>query len=474
MVSGSLALLMSAWPILKTNGTAANLLLATATNLGNPTTYGTGLVNLTAAFQPYGTLSLTEANGQTVPVSGLTGTLITSGALGNLTSITAELSHFVALDSYGRNFTVNLSGLIRTNPTAATVNPLPTNTNTGPNKMSYADGSELDWQITENPPPAFVGAGFSDSLHPTSHSIFAMLTEADRSMLALGYGHVLPSPYAYARALYDSENAGIAALNLNTDLASLTEGGGQIAYGFRIGRHTRFAVSFSDTATQAAQPGMVEATPAKADTWMTPTAFSLSTGITQDLSDRLRLGLTLRTLREHNSLLGAAYDPSGPLSLGNTNVTDEVGVSALYGLTAHSSLYLEASRAHTLNSGTTGGLITGVSGLTARAWGTSFVSSDLFRDNDHFSLSVKQPLRVTAGSAQLATTTIDPVTGVAGFGTLNVPLAPTGRETDWIVSYDTPLFKTQQLSLKAGYLKDYQNIRGNDTPTFGVVWSWKF
>ncbi len=69
LISGSLALLQSAWPILKTNGTTANLLLATTTDLGAKgidAEYGTGRVNLLAAFSPYGPLTTTLASGKTL------------------------------------------------------------------------------------------------------------------------------------------------------------------------------------------------------------------------------------------------------------------------------------------------------------------------------------------------------------------------------------------------------------------------
>ena len=132
LVSGSLLLLQSAWPILKTNGTTADLLLGTATDLGVKgvdSTYGTGLVNLATAFQPVGALSVTLANGNSTPVSAISGSLLTSGALGNLMAIKERLANYMSFDSYQRNFTVNLSGLIQSRPTAASLNPLPTNVN---------------------------------------------------------------------------------------------------------------------------------------------------------------------------------------------------------------------------------------------------------------------------------------------------------------------------------------------------------
>jgi len=105
MVSGSVALLDSTWKVLQTQGTAANLLLATQKN---------GQLNLTNAFSPVGNLTVFQANGTSVPVSSLTGVMLNNGALGNLASIKSTLSNYTAFDGYNRNFTVDLSKLIVT------------------------------------------------------------------------------------------------------------------------------------------------------------------------------------------------------------------------------------------------------------------------------------------------------------------------------------------------------------------------
>lgn len=79
-----------------------------------------GLVNLSATFAPVGTLSVTQANGKTVALSGVTGSMIAGGAFGNLAAVRTKLASTTALDTYARNFTVDLS---RTDPDQADVSP---------------------------------------------------------------------------------------------------------------------------------------------------------------------------------------------------------------------------------------------------------------------------------------------------------------------------------------------------------------
>ncbi len=475
IISGSLMLLESAWPILKTNGSAANLLLGTASDMGTKgvdSRYGNGLVNLGTAFQPYGTLSITQANGQPVAVTSLTGSMVTGGALGSLTAVRSLLANYTSLDGYQRNFTVNLSGLILTRPTGATLNPLPTHVNTGPNRMSFADGSELSYLMPSHP------EGGSLSFSPVSladqqaaqQAGYMMWTDRNETTIAVGYGPVMPSPYSYAKALYGSEVAASAAAALSTNLASLTEGGVQLAYGVKLNEETRMALSYS--ATAAPQDQLLSGSrPA----WTTPSASSFGAGLTRRLTNHLQLGASFRSLNESHSLMGATYDTSSTLNMGSGNHSNEMGLSALISLNPHNTLYLEASQATTRPSaGASDSLFAGVTTLRSQSWGMNWTSQDLFNPADKLSASVKQPLRVTEGSASLAMTQIDPVTGVPSIGFQSVSLVPTGRERDYTLSYDTPISRSQKINLQAGYMEDAQNIAGNRAATIGMNWSMIF
>lgn len=119
-------------------------------------------------------------------------------------------------------------------------------------------------------------------------------------------------------------------------------------------------------------------------------------------------------------------------------------------------------------------MLAGMGALASRALGASYWRSDLWRSQDRLGLTVRQPLRVVSGSAQIATTSVDEQTGVPSTGYEAVSLAPDGRETDFILSYVTPLKKAGQLGLQAGYIHDYQNRAGVNVPTLGVTWSSRF
>jgi hypothetical protein len=474
LVSGALMLLQSAWPILKTKGTTADLLLTTSTDLGVKgvdNSYGNGLVNLGTAFQPNGALMITQANGKAISVTSLTGSLISGGALGSLSAVQSKLASYTTLDSYQRNFSVNLSGLIKSPATAATRNPLPVNTNTGPNKMSLADGAELAYVM-----PALVDRttslgvfGLNQGEVSPKRTGYAMLTDSHGTSMALGYGNTVPVQYSYARALFGSDDAALAAGELSTHLSALSQGGSLMAYGTSLGSGTRLAVSYSSTAS-ADMSSLTQSTP-----WANPSASSFGVGVTQRLNDSLQIGFSLQSLNEEHGLLGSTYDASSALSLGSGNRSQEFGVSALVNLDRDNSIYLEATRASTrAATPVDGSMFAGTSALRAQSFGMSYTSRNLFAKADRLTVSLKQPLRVTSGAVNLAVTNIDPLTGIPSVGVERVSLAPSGREIDYMLSYDAPLSKFQKLSLQAGYVKDSLNMAGNNSTSVGMIWSSKF
>ena len=70
-------LLLSRWPVLITDGTAARLLEQTATDLGAmgaDGVYGSGFINLVQAFQPIGSITTQTSSGGTITLSSTSGT----------------------------------------------------------------------------------------------------------------------------------------------------------------------------------------------------------------------------------------------------------------------------------------------------------------------------------------------------------------------------------------------------------------
>jgi len=466
MVAGAVALLETTWPVLGRNGTAAAVLFKTATDLGTvgtDATYGDGLLNLTKAFQPVGTLAVNTVSGQSIPVAQVTSTTLTSGALGNLSAIRAKLTSYTAFDTFQRNFSVNLSGLISSSSTSsAGVSSL-----IAPSVVSrvthLVGGGSMTLASSALP---FAGGGQSApvdaslqlaerTLGTRDPSVFLMsMTTAAGTTVAAGRG--LSSASAFAGAMWGGESAAAVQAQqtgASDALMDLAQGGYFAAAGAYLGAGTRVALSWS--ATPTAEPW--SNIPGQA--LIQPHASAVSVGVTRRLTGRWSLGATVTALSESNGLLGADSNPQGLLGFGAQHRSSSIGLATTYDLGGGRALMLDASLSRTSGSGEGGGLIGQVTPVTARAFGAAFLQADAFRPGDHLSVSVRKPLRVMGGSAQLAVTTVDSE-GYATTSLVRVGLKPSGDETDVALAYATPLKGGADMSFGLSVRSDADNVHG--------------
>jgi subtilisin family serine protease len=454
-VTGAIALLDSRWPILVKNGTTAQVLFDSATNLGDPTIYGNGLLNLTAAFQPIGGLAAIMANGASVPVTQ-TVSMQTGGALGSMTNLALALNNFNVFDSFHRDFPVNLSGMVTANPASsalasqAVTAPQPTVSAT-----HFADGSSLSFGSQDSP-----GADIAQIVGqtPSNPSWFMSFTDVTGSTLAAGNG--FPAQASFAEALWGSESQAsmqAGSLGIANSLSSIAGGGMFTAFGTPIGKDTRVAFAWSQTPTTDSTMNT---------SWTAPNANAMSAGITTHLADGWQAGVTFGSLNEQNGLLGTTYNANGPLGLGAQNKSMSVGLSSAVRLGDKTDLLIEGSVAR--SAGATGnGLIESVTPLYARSMGASLVERDTINDGDRIELTAKSPLKVYSGSAALATTSVD-ANGNATTTTQNVSLKPNGTELDLGMAYYAPVQNNLEWNASLTARHDADNIAGN-TDVVGTV-----
>lgn len=472
IVAGALVLLETAWPVLHTKGSTENLLLATATDLGSKGidyTYGAGLVNLTAAFQPVGQLTVTKTNGQVLAVSALTGSMISSGALGRLTSVQSKLADYTALDSYLRNFSVDLSGLIKTPSSAAKLNALPVNANTGVKAIKLADGRLLEYWQDEEDASAFLHQGefgYNDAISTPRRNAYTLLTDARGNVTAFGFA--APTQYAFARALHGDEAfASLSAENGVSNFGAIAQGGGMATYGTMLGERTRLAVSWSGTAdTRQAILGN------NAPAWVVPDAYKATTGLSHRISNDLSVGLSVGVLEENHGVLGSTYNTDSALSLGQHSRSISYGGSLGYRIDGNRSFLAEGSVVDTRTQNP-GGLFSEAGRMRAYAWSLSYLQENLWTRRDRLSLGVSQPLRVARGEAGMVMTHID-ADGIAHYDTEKVSLVPDGHELDYRMAYTVPLDRVSSLSLQAAYRKDAYNIKELTDASVGAIWTRRF
>ena len=457
IITGALALLDARWPVLFNNGTTAQVLLQSAKDLGaagTDTTYGVGLMDVNKAFLPIGALNIKNAQGQNVSVSSITGSMLSSGAFGSLNSIRSILGNMTSFDSFQRDYAVNLSGLIATRPSAATI-ALPHGVQTVGSAYHFADGSSFGYSETTTEQSFLPQA---NDLAVQQKNWYMSMTSADQATMSAGYGYSASASFAEALWGHDSMAAdGADSLGISNGLMNLASGGMFASYGFQLSDDTRLAASWGQTATTNS-PTLSPSSIAKAD------AFGI--GVTTQLSKGWSAGFTFNTLDERDGLLGSTYANS-PLGFGTHHNSQSVGVSSAFALSDNSDLLLDAAWTRSDSADIADGLITHVSEVYAHSFGASFVERDAFKDGDRFSLSVKKPMQVSSGSATLATTSVDE-NGYATTTSHNLSLKADGSETDFGFTYSVPTDEGVNWSASLQEQTDANNTPGQNATSFMV------
>lgn len=464
LVSGALVLLESAWPILKTNGTAANLLLATSTDLGAAkvdANYGNGLVNVAKAFEPYGALTVSGTGGKSYSVTQLTGSLLSSGVLGKLSGLQTRLANYTAFDGYARNFTVNLSGLVRSPAAAALLNPLPSNARKGPVVVKLAEGDEFSyWQQTLDLNPTDLSGLPSAALQTSQTQGFAMFKQADGTAIATGIGYA--PQYAQQYALLNNPEAAWWSLDVGrVGLTSLSQGGAMLSVGLPIAAHSRLSWSWSQSAER--NPLQDQAT-LHAQQW--------SVGWSHQPSSAWTLAASLHQLQEQSGFLGTYANADNGLGMRGQAATAAIEFDAVYQPSAKHAWLAQLHLAKT-NALDGNGLLAGTSDLYAQGFAIGWLGKSLWKPEDKLTLTLQQPLRLSAGSVGLRVAGVD-AQGLPNYQTENISLVPSGREIDLKLNYDLPLSATRQLSAQAAYRQDFMQIEGLNDASIGMTYQQQF
>jgi hypothetical protein len=466
-VAGAIALLEATWPILRTNGNATAVLFASAHDLGVAGvdgTFGNGLLDLTAAFKPVGQLAALGVGGQSVATGSGGGTVTTSGALGTMSALRSQLSQFTAFDSFERNFTVNLSGLISVAATSSNAQPslaAPTRTTAAavaggrlllvsPAPVSFAQGVFGDTG----------GFDFNDRMqgHRDRDVRYVEFAAGNGGFVALGHG--VSSGLSFAKAAWGAGSLTAqqsSGLGVTSALADLAQGGDSATAGAAV--FSRLRVAATVTTSPAPFGSAFASDRARSD------ASAVAVTVTARVTPRWSIGATFGRLSEDNALLGSTYNGAGPLTLGAHHTSRQLAVSAAFDLGGRRAILAEAAMVDVDGARMTSGLISDVSPLKARAYGVSFVQGDALISGDSLSIALRKPLRVVSGSASLAISSVDsqglPVTVFTP-----VSLAPSGSETDLTLGYATPTRRGAAYRASVSLRQDADNQAGRGDVAF--------
>ncbi|WP_417623235.1 S8 family peptidase [Paremcibacter congregatus] len=423
-IAGAAALLMDAFPNL-TGKTAADLLFDTATDLGDATIYGQGLINLQEAFQPQGASSVAvrSAAGTTVVVSPGDSVMLGGAAFGSFAGLSSAVSHSMLLDGYNRSFQLDLGQQIFHDE-----DPLQLETLVGSRKgarradlpLNRRSQVTLSWR--EDSDMREVEERYFSHQNQVQNRYRDLKMKVDMSFdggqkLTFGQGHSLKE------TLEDYDGDAFLTIGKG-DFMALASGldSQNVAYKKKLNAKTGLTLALSHKTQDWALYNL------KSDSYLAMTRWD------HRLSDTVYVGIDLGLMAEEGGVLGSLS--GGAISLGDGAATNFLATRLTWKMSDHLTFFSIATLGRTKVQAATFSLIEGVSTVTSQSFSAGLIGQSLFRNGDRLSLAASQPLRVRGGTAKVAQVRErDYATDVLSFATQQVALSPTGREIDIELAY---------------------------------------
>ena len=455
-VAGAAALLTQSWPTL-TPAEVVQILLTSATDLGAvgvDAVYGHGLLNLSAAIAPLGTLSVPLTPLASDDSVALGGTALSLGsAFGNALTNSALLSQAFALDAYDRNYSVDLNNVVA-------------HASRGFGLEALLGGGSLETLDAELPNGMKIAMGVSDEEDAESAADWAGM------------------------AVEDSEEQKLHGMSLEIESGL----GGRLRFGYDVTPEQQMAgLAASEPAglfwmpgdLLGAQQGLVGAGTGVSLSRQLDASTILSAGwVDQEdgvdaLQPDAKIGEITMVHRFDNGAIGYAGfstvdEQGGFLGSGGAGGFAVAGADTrFYSLGGRYAMGagLEVIGNYTLGEANMradgNSLLSDWSDIRAEAFGIGLVKNGVLGSHDRIGLLAGQPLRVSSGEATVTAPVDYLIDKTVVLGSERVSMAPSGREIDLQIAYDASLGQMASVSgwvmmqLEPGHVADAN-------PAYGV------
>ena len=427
-ISGAAALLFGMWPQLTAREVGA-ILLNSATDMGAPgvdAIYGHGLLNLDAATEPLGSVSMVI--GSTSTAVSIGSSMISLGsAFGDARPM--GLSEVMILDSYNRDFYVDLSHQVM----AADA------------RLNLGNRLEMDirsdggmWQIGRG-----LQMGFTSRRSVVSDTVkLALSNEQQATMQKQVQSWHLRGSISDKRSW--AVGSGAALSDVMTSFAS----GKAPARQFYLTGHQAFGPSTSNSYYVASdmvidkdlhlsfgfKSGSLKGYnnhPLALYHDDLP-AWEMETRLSKNF-EQGSVSFALGALVEKNAILGSRS--GGGLKLASDTRTLKADIFANYNLTPTLNLAAQGHIGRSDVNAATTSLFAGVNDFISSSWSVELSGSDIFATGDAFGFKVSQPLRVENAHATMQTAYFDYSTKAPVSVNHEVSFSPTSREVATEVGY---------------------------------------
>jgi len=415
-------------------GDVAEILKCTAKDLGVPgvdSVYGWGLLDVQAALEPCGIISLATGNTVGSGVVAAAASAITTSSLMGSRAMENALSGMMVLDEYKRAFVVeqpklspSLSSVFSTNFVQELSGQVGASTT-----EVYRDGQNV---VSLTSQSDFTHGGFRTmSVDRGGFHYDAGLGAAASYYMAIESA-AAEKPFSRAMAEHFFTGSSDAAIPLNQSMF----------FGSDWKTASRLTLSALHLRTA---PSAFESVPdhVAAVMWDQQRTSSLTKlGVRYELSDSLSAGLSYGLLQEQGQLLG--MQAGGAFSMGDG--LTHIGTANLNAeISPTTSLSILAEQSRTSGNADHGTIFSIAEAWSGSKYGISLSQSEVFGMPGVFRLTLVRPWKIDQGS-------------------LGIHL-PVGRELDGTVNYDNRIVSMAQdhtpWEMRLGYL------RGNNALTYG-------
>lgn len=423
IISGSAALLYQYWPSL-TTAQIRDILFRTADKSGiyaNTAIYGQGMLDLTKAFQPVGTVSV--ATGATVtgtktPVN--TTYIVSNAAFGN--SILAAFADrsVMILDEYNRDYALDISkGIVSYDSYSLTdqLSVFSANVNQGDGYYSISG-------FNGDQPAAFAAFDLTNNLS---------ISYSDNFSAGLGFGpfaenYILPSDLVMMDGVTNPY------MNILDDGTGYTVG-----YDWSEKSTTRFGMFSNLNMTDTEDPFDTDDTD--------PIMFGANIEHTFML-DAVNISVNFGTLSEQNSVLGNYSD--GALNMGASANTVFAGVGIGYNPTDDITLIGGASFGYTRVEADDNSMIKSVDNLSSGSAYLGMIKTGVFNNSDRFGIIAGVPLTTLSGTANAMLPVSRDIDGNISYDQIDIDLKNTAPEYTTQAFYNSKIDDHQSFGVGIG------------------------
>lgn len=452
-VAGAAALLKQGWSFL-TAKQIGQILLYSAKDLGTPgvdAVFGHGLLDMKAATEPLGTITVASGSGQInqfIPSSiSQNGNTAFGDAFATAKNTEGRA---VVVDSFGRDFEIKTADNLRVaeKPTV-TPESLGTFGRAAPELQTIRFSNDFAMRFSNRQ----TVDGKKDMVS------FAEYDVNPATHMKLGFSTSLANLQQNKNVKFNKANFISPALYENS-FQNLSENNQVFYQEMAMDNAANVTTTFSTLYSRNGYVSEFEMTPNQFTSDYTSSMVDTAIAAGKNLNLNIKNGVT----HEFNSMLGT--QTSGAFDMANGANTYFTGLDTSYDILPDLNIFASYTRGITRTNASSHSSFTDVTDIISDSFSVTATKSEI-AGHDKLSFSVGQPTRVRSGSANGLTQTVDRETGALGMGRFRQDLTPSGRTMLFQAAYAKSLSDDIDVNLALQYASqpEHRSDRAGEAST---------